>query len=167
VSGDSRQTVGDHLTTPDSTLNRGWRTRFRRSGVPAGTRTRNLLPRRQFDQHRLLNKLTVSQLAELSNLSKSYISQVKHGKCPPSQRLLDAIDNWAGKRNPQRDYLRLFIQSRQAMGVSHRTLGFYTERLTKFTTQVDYLKASRHDTERFQNSVPSKGPPASAHLKSK
>jgi integrase/recombinase XerD len=99
--------------------------------------------------------MTVSQLAELSNLSKSYISQVKHGKCPPSQRLLDAIDNWAGKRHPQKDYLSLFLQSRQAMGVSPRTLGFYNERLTKFTAQVDCLKASRHDIERFLNSIPS------------
>ena len=99
--------------------------------------------------------MTVSKLAELSNLSKSYISQVKHGKCPPSQRLLDAIDAWAGKRNLQKDYLKLFLQSRQAMGVSPRTLGFYTERLAKFTAQVDYLKASRHDIERFLNSIPS------------
>jgi len=99
--------------------------------------------------------MTVSELAELSNLSKSYISQVKHGKCPPSQRLLDAIDAWAGKRHPQKDYLSLFLQSRQAMGVSPRTLGFYTERLTKFTAHVDYLKASRHDIERFLNSIPS------------
>ncbi len=103
---------------------------------------------------RLLNKLTVSRAAELSGLSKSYISQVKHGKCRPSQRLLDAIDTWAGKRSPQRDYLSLFLQSRQAMGVSPRTLGFYTERLTKFTAQVDYQKASRHDIERFLNSIP-------------
>jgi integrase/recombinase XerD len=40
------------------------------------------------------------------------------------------------------------------MGVSHRTLGFYAERLTKFTAQVDYQKASRHDIERFLNSIP-------------
>jgi site-specific recombinase XerD len=41
------------------------------------------------------------------------------------------------------------------MGVSPRTLGFYTERLSKFTAQVDWVRASRHDVERFLNSIPS------------
>ena len=53
-------------------------------GVPAGTRTRNLLLRRQKNVAKLLNKLSVTELAQLSNLSKSYISQVKHGRRPPS-----------------------------------------------------------------------------------
>ncbi len=97
----------------------------------------------------------VTELAELSGLSKSYISQVKHGKCRPSQRLLDALNIKAGKAKPQRDHLDLFLQSRRAMGVSPRTLGFYRERLGKFSAQVDYAKASRHDIERFLNSIPS------------
>ena len=99
--------------------------------------------------------MTVSELAELSNLSKSYISQVKHGKCPPSQRLLDAIDAGPESAIRRRITSACSLQSRQAMGVSPRTLGFYSERLTKFTAQVDYLKASRHDVERFLNSIPS------------
>ncbi len=56
--------------------------------VPGEIRTHDPLLRRQQSTLKQLNKLSVSQLAELSNLSKAYISQVKHGKCPPSQRLL-------------------------------------------------------------------------------
>jgi transcriptional regulator with XRE-family HTH domain len=52
---------------------------------------RELLPSGQVVTLRLLNKMTVSELAELSNLSKAYISQVKHGKRPPSQKLLEAL----------------------------------------------------------------------------
>ena len=47
---------------------------------------------------KLLNKLTVTELAKLSNFSKSYISQVKHGKCPPSRRLLQALKDFKGQR---------------------------------------------------------------------
>ena len=39
----------------------------------------------------LLNKLTVTELAELSNCSKAYISQVKHGTRPPSAKLIQAL----------------------------------------------------------------------------
>jgi integrase/recombinase XerC len=40
------------------------------------------------------------------------------------------------------------------MGVSPRTLGFYNERLSKFITKVDYIKASRKDIEQYLNSIP-------------
>jgi len=39
------------------------------------------------------------------------------------------------------------------MGVSPKTLEFYRDRLFKFTCQVDYLKASRHDIQRYLNSI--------------
>jgi len=42
--------------------------------VPGGIRTHDPLFRRQPRTLKLLNKLTVTQLAELSKLSKSYIS---------------------------------------------------------------------------------------------
>ena len=122
--------------------------------VPGGTRTHNPLLRRQPSIANLLNKLSVSQLAELSNLSKAYISQVKHGKRPPSQKLLDALSDYIKPKKPDKDYLNLFLQSRQAMGVSSKTLGFYQERLSKFTSQVNYLKAPRQSVERYLNSIP-------------
>jgi len=37
---------------------------------------------------KLLNKLTVSELAELSKLSKAYISQVRHSKRSPIKKLI-------------------------------------------------------------------------------
>lgn len=41
----------------------------------------------------MLNKMPVSTMAELSKLSKSYISQVKNGKRPPSDKLLQALEH--------------------------------------------------------------------------
>jgi hypothetical protein len=46
-------------------------------------------------------------------------------------------------RKPDRDYLKLFVESRLAMGVSPKTIRFYRERLSKFVAQVDYPRASR------------------------
>ena len=43
------------------------------------------------DQLRLLNNLGVTEISELSKLSKAYISQVKHGSRPPSQKLLEIL----------------------------------------------------------------------------
>jgi site-specific recombinase XerD len=90
----------------------------------------------------------------LTKLDKSYISRVKHGKKPPSQKLLNAITEYLSVGQPDKDYFSLFLQSREAMGVSPRTLGFYSERLSKFISQVNYLKATRRDIERYLNSIP-------------
>ncbi|HUU62616.1 MAG TPA: helix-turn-helix domain-containing protein [Dehalococcoidia bacterium] len=100
---------------------------------------------------KLLNKTSVSELAELSNLSKPYISQVKHGKRPPSQKLLDALVEHS---KPQIDYLNLFILSRKAMGVSPRTVEFYIDRLYKYAANVDYLAATPQKIQRYLNSIP-------------
>jgi len=101
----------------------------------------------------LLNKLSVSQIAELSNLSKAYISQVKNGKRPPSQKLIASLENWTKKELPQRDYLSQFIKSRESMGVSPRTVEFYRERLYKFSNEVDYLKASTQSIGKYLNTI--------------
>ncbi len=103
---------------------------------------------------KLLNKTSVSELAELSNFSKAYISQVKHGRRPPSQKLLDALAEQIKPQKPQIDYLNLFIQSREAIGVSHRTIEFYEDRLFQFTSKVDYLRASSHSIQQYLTSIP-------------
>ena len=54
----------------------------------------------------------------------------------------------------KRDYLLLFLQSREAMGVSSKTLRFYRERLSKFIRAADYLQATRQDVLRYLNSIP-------------
>jgi len=46
------------------------------------------------DVSKLLNKMTASQIAELSNLSKPYISQVKQRKHPPSGKLRLALTDY-------------------------------------------------------------------------
>ena len=102
----------------------------------------------------LLNKLSVSELAQLSKLSKSYISQVKNGRRPPSTRLIDALSQHPKANGKRWDYLNLFIQSRKSMGVSPRTVQFYQERLSKFADRVNYLTASRQHIERYLGSIP-------------
>jgi len=83
----------------------------------------------------MLNKLPVSTLAELSNLSKAYISQVKHGKRPPSERLLRSLHNyWEKKQNNKTQEVNkaidLFLKSRR-QGASTSTILFYRKYLTK------------------------------------
>ncbi len=103
-----------------------------------------------------LTNMSTTELAKLSGLSKQYISVVKHGKRPPSQKLLNAISNHLETRKPrpQKDYLSLFLKSRQSMGVSPKTLEFYKDRLSQFTRKVNYIKATRQQIERYLNSIP-------------
>jgi site-specific recombinase XerD len=95
----------------------------------------------------LLNKLSVSELAELSNLSKSYISQVKHKKRPPSQKLLDRLQNLAPGRNDNnpeiQKAIRLFLESRQ-QGLSPGTIdGFYRKYLSKAVPVLGLTPATK------------------------
>ena len=55
---------------------------------------------------------------------------------------------------PRKDYLALFIYSSQALGVSLNTLRYYQDRLNNFVSRVNYVKAKRHDIERYFNSIP-------------
>ena len=58
-----------------------------------------------------LNSLSVTQIAELSKFSKSYISQVKHGKCPPSAKLLEVLKSHHHRIQTElSDDYRRFIQ---------------------------------------------------------
>jgi len=84
---------------------------------------------------KLLNKLTVTELAELSNCSKGYISQVKHGIRPPSAKLIQAIVGsglYTKTKGAQADQaLDLFLKSRRD-GLSPNTVdGFYRMYLEK------------------------------------
>jgi site-specific recombinase XerD len=59
-------------------------------------------------------------------------------------------------KTPDRDYLGLFLQSRQARGVSPSTLAFYEERLGKFGRAIDYFfdRATRRTIEQYLNTIP-------------
>ena len=97
----------------------------------------------------LLNKLPVSQIAALSNLSKAYISQVKHGKRPPSAKLLDSLLEYCQAQKPARDYYQLFIQSRLAKEVTPTTIRFYKVKLGRFLDDLDPDKARQNHIEKF------------------
>ena len=102
----------------------------------------------------MLNKLSVSQLAELRNFSKSYISQVKSSVRPPSKRLLAALEDYTSRKKSHIDYIGLFIRSREAMGCSSSTLAFYRILLTRCERAVNYTKATRQVIENYLNSIP-------------
>jgi site-specific recombinase XerD len=89
-------------------------------------------------------------------MSPSYISQVKHGKCKPSQRLIQALAESRHHKKPPRDYLKAFLDSRMAMGCSPCTIRFYMERLAKFVSQAEfyYWEATPQQVERYLSSIP-------------
>jgi len=84
----------------------------------------------------MLNKMTVTELAEVSGFSKSFISQVKHGKRPPSERLLQILDELTSSSGESRTRqegqraIELFLKSRRE-GISQSSLDFYSKYLTK------------------------------------
>jgi integrase/recombinase XerC len=91
----------------------------------------------------------VTEISELSKLSKAYISQVKHGGRPPSKRLLEALKNNHSRTQTDHDYFTLFIQSRKAMEVSPGTEQFYRIKLGRFLDEVNVDTAQRQDIELF------------------
>ena len=83
--------------------------------------------------YKLLNKLSVTEIAELSRFSKSYISQVKTGIRPPSKKLLEILARCTRKDKRQQDLestVTLFLKSRSE-GTSSSTLKFYEQYLAK------------------------------------
>jgi integrase len=97
----------------------------------------------------LLNSLSVTKISELSKFSKSYISQVKHGKCPPSKKLLEVLKNHYRRIQTEHDYFTLFLRSRRAMEVTPGTAQFYRTKLGRFLSEVNVDKAQRQDIETF------------------
>ncbi|MBN2463854.1 MAG: tyrosine-type recombinase/integrase [Dehalococcoidia bacterium] len=80
--------------------------------------------------------MPVSTIAELSNCSKAYISQVRNGKRPPSKKLLDALESYHSHTRKGRqdasleETIQQFLQSRRD-GVALGTIDFYRKYLTK------------------------------------
>ena len=97
----------------------------------------------------LLNSLSVTKISELSKFSKSYISQVKHGKCPPSKKLLEVLKNHHRRIQTEHDYFTLFLRSRKAMEVAPGTEQFYRIKLGRFLSEVNVDSARRQDIELF------------------
>jgi integrase len=97
----------------------------------------------------LLNKLSVTEISELSKLSKAYISQVKHGNRPPSKRLLETLAGCSRGIRNRYDYFALFLRSREAMGVSPGTAQFYRIKLGRFLSELNADKARKQDIELF------------------
>jgi site-specific recombinase XerD len=55
---------------------------------------------------------------------------------------------------PRNDYFELFLKSREAIGVSARTLQFYKERLSKLVANVDYINVTREQIRDILSAIP-------------
>jgi site-specific recombinase XerD len=88
---------------------------------------------------KLINKITVTELAKLTNTSKSYISQVKNGKSSPSSKLIKILFSLKhrGFQKALDPYEAIihFINSRRE-GLSGNTGGFYSGYLNKVIPQL-------------------------------
>ena len=101
----------------------------------------------------MVNKMTILQIAALTNFDKFYIHKVINGEKPASLKFLEVLNRLLPeKKTPE--FLYLFLQSRQSMGVSRKTLEFYKDRLQPFTSKVDYLKSSTSSIQHYLNSIP-------------
>lgn len=99
-----------------------------KSGAPRGTRIPVI-------HSNCSTEINVTQPAELTKLSKSYISQVKHGKRPPSEKLIIAILQIFGEGNTGNSVeadkaIEILLGSRQN-GISPNTISFYRKYLAK------------------------------------
>ncbi|MCX6005339.1 MAG: helix-turn-helix transcriptional regulator, partial [Chloroflexi bacterium] len=101
----------------------------------------------------MVNKMTISQIAALTNFDKSYISKVINGEKPASLKFLEALNKLLPEKKVP-DYFQLFLQSRQYMGVSNKTIEFYKDRLRPFISEVNYLKATAVSIQRYLNTIP-------------
>ncbi len=88
------------------------------------------------DDAQLLNTLSVTEIAELSKLSKAYISQVKRGVRTPSGKLLKILFSYERGTRTEVDYFNLFIMSRQSMEISPGTAQFYRIKLGRFSQRL-------------------------------
>ena len=103
---------------------------------------------------KLLKYLPTGQIADLSGLSPSYVSQVKHGKCKPSQKLIDAILQSEHCPKPGHDYLKMFLESRRASGCAANTITYYESQKRRFTETVPhYAAATQRQIERHLASI--------------
>jgi len=101
----------------------------------------------------MVNKMTIAQIAALTNFDKSYVSKVITGEKPASLKFLEVLNKLLPE-NKVPDYLQLFLQSRQSMGVSSKTIEFYKDRLKPFISEVNYLKATSVSIQRYLNTIP-------------
>jgi len=74
-------------------------------------------------------------------------SNTPHGLIKPGTRVKTPA---ATRQN----YFELFLKSREAMGVSVRTLQFYQERLSKIVVNIDYINVTREQIHGILNSIP-------------
>ena len=120
-----------------------------KTGAPKGIR----IPLNVF---KLLNKYTVTELAELSKLSKPYISIVKNGKRPPSEKLIQAIINAERPCKTSKQIIDtataidLFLNSRRD-GTSPSTLEFYNKYLSKAITVIGLTPNPKEITQYFSS----------------
>jgi hypothetical protein len=71
--------------------------------------------------------------------------------------LLDALVQRVKPRDSDRDYLALFLQSRQSMNLSPNTITLYRFILERFLSQMYLEEVNSRNVEGYLLSVPGKG----------
>jgi len=106
---------------------------------------------------KLLKKIPTSELAEKSNLSNSYISQVKHGKRLPSPKLSKVLEEIFLQTKEGQKFaewhkaIDLFLKSRRE-GISPNTIIGYKKTLPKVLIVLG-LRPSTSEVNHFINSL--------------
>ena len=77
---------------------------------------------------------------------------MKDIKSAQPSKIPDALAN--SHDSTGNNYFELFLKSREAMGVSDRTLQFYKERLSKIVADSDYINFTREQIHDILNSIP-------------
>jgi len=105
-----------------------------KNGGPARVRTWDQSVMSRPNTLKMLNKMPTGKLAEITQFSKSYISQIKGGYRPPSNKLLDILEKHITAVKSGNlaylDTLSLFLESRRE-GISPNTLRDYKITLGK------------------------------------
>ncbi len=128
-----------------------------KSSGPGWIRTNDQSVMSRPDTLKLLNKFSTSTIAETGKLSKSYISQVKHGKRQPSQRLIGVILDLLPQSNDREklaaidNTLNSFIKSRR-QGISPNTIRDYRIILSKALSVLG-LSPKTSDINRYLRSL--------------
>ncbi|MFC1942773.1 tyrosine-type recombinase/integrase [Chloroflexota bacterium] len=115
----------------------------------------NLRPRAYESSHyvKTLKEITqvtgVAWFASFSQVSESYLSQVKNGRIPPSLKLKRAIHAYQVSHRTQHDYYDSFLASRDTMGVTPQSLIYYQNKVRRFLFEVNADAAKKEDIEQF------------------
>jgi transcriptional regulator with XRE-family HTH domain len=86
--------------------------------------------------HKLLKHLPTGEVANSVGVTPAYVSQVKHGRCQPSQKSIDAILQSKYRSKPEHDYVEMSLESRRASGCATNAIQYCESQMERFAADV-------------------------------